>query len=163
MNCSVNRPNRFARPSLAAELDKLFRVAQPGFAFAPRREPAAAVPPINVWEDEQSVYVESEVPGFTMENLDISITGGELTIRGMHEAQHEPSKESQDNTSKDNIVYHRRERRLSGERKGFTRTLRIGVPIDHVKVGASLTHGVLLIILPKSEAAKPRKIEVNAK
>lgn len=158
MNCSMTRSNRLRPASLAGELDKIFRIAEPSFVFGPRRSARpGAVPPINVWEDEQNVYVESEVPGFAMENLDISITASELSIRGRRESHGETEQKPQG----DNVVYHRRER--VGERGEFQRTLRIGVPVDHDKVGAVLKHGVLLVTLPKSEAAKPRKIEVNVK
>ncbi len=159
MNCSITRPNRLNR-SLTGDLDKVFNdlrtVLEPSFVFGLPRGGASraggassgtSVPPINVWEDEQNVYVESEVPGLAMSELDISLTAGELSIRGRREPHAE----------QEGVTYHRRER-TSGE---FQRTLRIGVPIDHEKVGASLTQGVLLVTLPKAEAAKPRKIEVK--
>lgn len=106
-----------------------------------------AYPPINVWEDAQNLYVEAELPGLTLSEVEVEVRGNELTIRGER-------KNGKDNGRS----YHRRER-PSGS---FTRALRLPVQVDAGKVEASLKAGVLLIRLPKAEAAKARKIEVKA-
>lgn len=103
-------------------------------------------PSINAWEDEHAIFVEAELPGFSIENLNISITGNELTISGVR-PEATPS----------GATFYRRER-PSGT---FSRTLRIATDVDASKVGASLTNGVLTVTLPKAEAVKPRKIEVK--
>jgi HSP20 family protein len=101
---------------------------------------------LNVWEDSQTFYVETEVPGIPMENIDINLTASELTIKGSRTVE----------TGGDDAVTHRRER-ASGE---FTRSIRLSTPIDADKVTASLKHGVLLITLPKAAEARARKITV---
>jgi HSP20 family protein len=103
-------------------------------------------PALNVWEVGDNLYAEAELPGVKQEELEISVAGGELTIKGQREFK-----------SDDRATFHRRERAM-GE---FTRVLRLPVEVDSERVEASLKDGVLLITLPKHEAAKPRKIEVK--
>jgi HSP20 family protein len=145
----TSRANSAFGPAFAAfpEMERLMGafVAPP---VPPAREAGAFHPPVNVWEDEQSLYIESELPGYTLEHLDISTLGDELTIAGARqEATHE------------NSVYLRRERGAGTTE--FKRTLKIGIPFDAEKVQASLKNGVLTIVLPKAPAAKARKIEVK--
>ncbi len=101
-----------------------------------------------MWEYGDHLYAEAELPGLKSEDLDVSVVGGDLTIRG-----HRGS-EPQEGTS-----YHRRERG-TGE---FTRVLRLPIEVDADKVEATLTNGVLLVKLPKAESAKPKKIKVAAR
>jgi HSP20 family protein len=101
---------------------------------------------LNVWEDAQTFYVETEVPGIPMENIDVNLTASELTIKGSRTVE----------AAGDDVVTHRRER-ASGE---FTRSIRLSTPIDAEKATASLKHGVLLITLPKAAEARARRIAV---
>jgi HSP20 family protein len=103
-------------------------------------------PPVNVWEEGDNLLVEAELPGVKGEDLDISVVGDELTIKGRRTG------------GEDGVTYHRRER-TAGE---FARVLRLPVDVDADGVNAALNEGVLLITLPKSEAAKPRRIQVKA-
>jgi HSP20 family protein len=105
-------------------------------------------PAWNVAEDDKSFHVEAELPGFSQEDLEIKVAGGELHLSGMRDGSQQDEKAS----------YHRRER-FSGK---FSRTLRFGVPIDVDKVAAKFVDGVLTVTLPKAEAALPRKIRVAA-
>lgn len=102
-------------------------------------------PPLNVWQTEHELFVEAELPGVAQDHLEISVLGGQLTLRG----ERQPSAEQQ--------TWHRRERAFGA----FERTLRLPTDVDADKVEATLEHGVLTIRLPKAEAAKPRKIEVK--
>jgi HSP20 family protein len=102
-------------------------------------------PAVNVWEEGDDLYAEAEVPGLTGEDLSISVVGRELTISG----------ERKDRG--DETTYHRRERGTGA----FTRIIRLPFDVDSSRVQANLRDGVLQITLPKSEAAKPRKIQVN--
>ncbi len=117
-------------------------------ALLPELRPAA-YPEVNVWEDDANVYVEAEIPGIGMDDLDITMLGGDLTITGERRAPQAPQ----------GAVFHRRER----PEGRFARTISIDVPVDADKVSASLESGVLMVTLPKAEAARPRKIEVKTK
>ncbi len=103
-------------------------------------------PPVNVWEEGENLLVEAELAGVKGEDLDISVVGDELTIKGRRTG------------GEDGITFHRRER-ATGE---FVRVLRLPVEVDANRVDAALNDGVLLITLPKSEAAKPRRVQVKA-
>ncbi len=128
---------------LRRELDRVFDGFL-GTRFAPPRQ--RAFPALNAWEDGNRMFVEAEVPGLAMEDLDIQIQGNELTIRG----QRKPVES--------NVVYHRRERG-TGE---FTRFVTLPVEVDADNVEAALKDGVLTIILPKAEKARARRIEVKS-
>ena len=104
------------------------------------------IPPVNLWEDDSDLYAEMEVPGLKMEDIEVSVLGDELTIKGKRE-----------NVDQEGVSYHRRERSVGT----FSRMLRLPVDVDVEKVHATLRDGVLTITLPKAAAARPQKIEVN--
>jgi HSP20 family protein len=112
----------------------------------PRWAPAG--PAMNVWADEQAVFVEVDLPGTNVDKLDVSVTeGNKLTIQGERPVLETP-----------NAVWHRQERGAGN----FTRTLTLPTMVDANKVEAKYENGVLRLTLPRSEAAKPRKIEIKA-
>ena len=122
--------------------------------FFPRLAPAAcisqphALPAVNLWEDDENVYAEAELPGLKMEDIEVLVLGNELTIKG----QGQETKEQGDGVS-----FYRRER-VTGE---FSRVFQLPVDIDGEHVEANLRDGVLTVKLPKVAAAKPHKIEVK--
>jgi HSP20 family protein len=124
-------------------VESMLRSDFPAFGVGTRPFPV-----LNAWEDTQNMYVEAELPGFAIGDLDISITGSELTISGTR-AVAQP----------EGATFYRRER-PSGK---FSRTVRVGADIDARAITASLTNGVLTVTLPKAEAAKPRKIDVTVR
>jgi len=103
-------------------------------------------PAVNCWETEDAVMVETEVPGLKKEQLELSVSGGELTM-----------KIDRPDAAQEGIVYHRRERPVGA----FSRVLPLPCEVDGSRVEAELHDGVLTITLPKAERAKPRKIEVT--
>ncbi len=108
---------------------------------------AAAYPPVNVWEDEEYVYAEAELPGVSMDNLEITVTGtNQLTIKGERKQ-----------TAPEKAEWHRRERAFGA----FERLVELPVTVDPAKVEARLDNGVLTIKMAKTAEAKPRKIVVK--
>ena len=108
----------------------------------------ATFPAVNLWEDADKVYVEAELPGLDLKNLEIYVTGGnQLTIKGERK-QNVPEK----------AIWHRQERGFGR----FTRVLTLPFNVDADKVDARFEHGVLLVQLAKHESAKARKIAVKA-
>ncbi len=133
---------------LRGEMDRLFDdvfAGVPSMAFG--RSAAPVFPALNVWEDADHFFVEVELPGLTMEDVELLITGDELAIKG----------ERKDTAGQDD-TYHRRERGTGR----FSRVLRLPVDVQADKVTATLRDGVLLITMPKAEEVRPRKIEVKA-
>ena len=134
---------------LRDEVDRLFsEFSNEWPSFSPFNLIAGrAFPALNVWEDDQNVYAEAELPGMSMENIEVLVTGNELTIKG------ERAEQSQEGAS-----FHRRERGAGT----FSRVLRLPVDVNADKVTAALKDGVLTVTLPKTEVARPRKIKVKA-
>jgi HSP20 family protein len=114
----------------------------------PRGAAGRQFPAVNIWDAGDELLAEAELPGIKSENLDVSVVGSELTIRG-----------ERPDVQEEGVSYHRRERGTGS----FTRVVRLPIAIDADRVQANLRDGVLSIRLPKSEAAKPRKIVVQAK
>lgn len=114
--------------------------------FGPTESMARPFPAMNLWEDGDALYLETEVPGLTMDALDLSIQGAELSLRGRRADGGE------------NVTFHRRERGI-GE---FARFLTLPVEVDADRVEATLKDGVLRVMMPKSERAKARKIQVRS-
>ena len=103
-------------------------------------------PALNVWESDNALHAELELPGLRMEDLEVSVKKNELTIHG----------ELEDGAA-EGSTFHRRER----SRGSFQRVLHLPVEVNADAVEARLERGVLTIDLPKAEAAKPRKIEIQ--
>ena len=106
-----------------------------------------AFPAVNVWEDADNVYAEAELPGVRMDDVEVSVVGNELTLKGKRK-----------DATTDGTTYHRRERGMGA----FSRVFRLPVDIDAEHVKATMRNGVLLVTLRKSAVAKPRRVEVRA-
>jgi HSP20 family protein len=105
----------------------------------------ATYPGVNLWEDGDNCYVEAELPGLSMDDIQVFVTGNELTISGERK-MNEPQ----------NASYHRRER-ATGQ---FSRMITLPWEIDQDKVEAKLHDGVLTIKLAKAESAKAKKVKI---
>lgn len=102
-------------------------------------------PAINLWEDGDAAYVEAELPGLTLDDLSVTVSGNELTIAGERKINEQ-----------NNASWHRRERGLGA----FSRSLTLPWEVDAEQVEATLRDGVLLVKLPKHESARPKKVKV---
>jgi HSP20 family protein len=119
-----------------------------GLSKGLRREPAAGVFPLmNVTEDKESYYVRAELPGLKAGDLDIFVTGDTLSISGERKLPVED----------DEAQYHRRER----EAGKFSRIVSLPAQVDTEKAEARCTDGILTVVMPKVEAAKPKQIAVK--
>jgi len=108
---------------------------------------AVAGPAVNVWEDETALFAEADLPGIDPAKLEVFVTeGNQLTVQGERAAPEVPG-----------AAWVRQER-PSGP---FVRVIALPALVDADKVDARYEHGVLRVTLPKSEAAKPRKINVT--
>lgn len=104
---------------------------------------------LDVYQTDKDVIVKASIPGVKPEEVDISITGDVLTIKGEH-------KEEKEVKEKD---YLRKERRYGT----FSRSLQIPVPVKDDKAEAEFENGTLTLHLPKAEEVKPKQIKVKAK
>jgi HSP20 family protein len=106
-----------------------------------------AYPPLNVWGDDDRLYVEAELPGLDLGDLEIFVTGGnQLTINGERK---QPQLEGG--------AWHRQERGFGT----FTRTIELPHQVNSDQVSAEFKAGVLTVSCPKAEEVKPRRIEVK--
>jgi HSP20 family protein len=126
---------------LRQELERAFD----GLELPAFRALAVGYPALNTWEDDASAYVEAELPGVAMDQVEVSVTGNELTIRGERKADEPPGAQ-----------WHRKERPAGM----FARTTELPWEIDAARVEARSQDGVLTVKLPKAESAKPRKVKV---
>jgi HSP20 family protein len=139
--------NEFAPfAQLSRQMD---RMLEGFFEDAPAQRPySARYPGINLWEDGESAWVEAELPGLKIEDIDVLISGNELTINGERKLD-----------GYDSATWQRRER-AEGR---FSRTVTLPWEIDADKVEAHLQDGVLSVKLPKCESCRPKKVKVLAK
>lgn len=130
--------------SLRGEMDRLFEeIFEPRHYSAPHN---VSGPAICAWENEECAFIEAELPGMAMEDLELTVQGNELVLRGERKIPAESG-----------TAFHRRER-SSGK---FARALRLPYDVDAGRVEALLKNGILTIRLPKAEAARPRRIPVT--
>ncbi len=104
-------------------------------------------PRMNLAETEKEFEVTAELPGLKPEEVKVEVKNRELWISG----ERKEEKEEKGKT------WHRMERRY-GE---FRRVMPLPAAVDEAKVEAKVENGVLKVVLPKTEAAKPRHIEVK--
>jgi HSP20 family protein len=109
---------------------------------------ASAALPLDVSETENEFVVRASLPGVRPEDVQITVHGDTLTIRGDSKAEQERKGEH----------WHLRERRFGA----FQRSLTLTMPVDPDQAQAQYEHGVLTLTLPKSEAARPRQIKVGS-
>jgi len=101
-------------------------------------------PAVSIVEDESGLFLTADLPGATKENLDINVDKGILTINAKA-ARQMPGRP----------IY------SEFEWAPYFRQFQMPDVIDQSKVKAELNNGVLTLHLPKAEAAKPRRIEVQ--
>jgi HSP20 family protein len=106
-----------------------------------------AFPPVNLQKNDTEVKVTAELPGYDPKLIELAVDGQVLTLTGRRE-------EDQETKDGDWLV---RERRTGA----FRRAIALPWAVDQDKVAADYKNGVLTVVLPRSEAEKPRKIEVK--
>lgn len=135
--------------SLREAMDRLFEesVVRPRSGeLAPRMAGTLAV---DMWETEDDIVVKTAVPGVDPEDIDISLTGDTLTIKGETKVQQE--------TEEDNYVC--REMRYGS----FSRSLTVPMPVKSDEAEAEFEDGMLTLRLPKAEEVKPKPIRIKSK
>ncbi|MCE5336559.1 MAG: Hsp20/alpha crystallin family protein [Desulfobacteraceae bacterium] len=105
------------------------------------------IPAVDIYESENSLTLLADMPGVPLGNVDIDLNADQLTIRGSVPQRPE-------NSGK--ILF---QEYCVGD---YYRQFTLSNEIDREKIQASMKDGVLKLVLPKAEAAKPRKIAVTA-
>jgi HSP20 family protein len=108
----------------------------------------AVAPPLDVHQTADEIVVTAALPGIKPDDVDITITGQTLSIRGEFKADEE--------ISRDQYLY--RERRHGT----FNRQIQLPVRVQGDAASATFENGLLTLSIPKSEDVKPRQIQVKA-
>jgi len=105
--------------------------------------------PLDVIENDEEFIVKADVAGINPDNIEITYTDNNLSIKGEMTEEHEEKGEQG--------RYHLRERRYGS----FSRTISMPGSVNVENIAAETENGVLMIHLPKKEEVKPRRIEVK--
>jgi HSP20 family protein len=127
------------------ELDRVFESTF-GANWRPLGTLSRWTPSVDVYQDKDHFTVVAELPGLKKEDIDISLHGDTLTISGERKAEEKQADQGF------------RTERFFGK---FQRSLTLPSLVNTEKVKASYKDGVLQVVLPKSEEAKPKQIEVS--
>ncbi len=129
------------------EMDKVFR--RFGGRAGEKGELAAWAPAVDICEDKEAVKLSVELPGMKREDVKLSIEAGVLTIKGERKFTEE--------TKKDN--YYRIERSYGI----FSRSFTLPPTVEADKIAATMSDGVLNVMIPKKEEAKPKEVKIEIK
>lgn len=106
-------------------------------------------PSVDIREDEDKFVLEAELAGLTEKDIDINVENHMLTLSSSKEEKKEEEKKG----------YVLKERKNAS----FSRSFMLPENVDVDKINAEMKNGILTVDIPKSEAAKPKKISVKSK
>jgi HSP20 family protein len=106
----------------------------------------AWAPAVDIFENGDNLVIRAEIPGVERDDVDISVRNNSLTLRGERRREQEIN---EDNTY-----------RLERSYGKFVRSFSLPRTVDSSRISAKYKNGVLDILLPKAEEAKPKKIEI---
>jgi HSP20 family protein len=130
------------------EMDRLFDRFSEAWPFRGSAETGRWMPSLDVSETDKELIVRAELPGMDPKEIDISLTGNRLTIKGERKHEREEKKEN----------FHLVER-SSGS---FSRSIQLPVEVSADKIKATYKDGVLSMSMPKTAPEAFKKIEVKA-
>lgn len=107
----------------------------------------AWIPAVDIYETKESIILNVELPGVTKEDIALEVKDSTLTIKGEKKLEKNVKEES----------FHRMERSYGS----FTRAFTLPSTVQQDKVKAKFRDGILEIMLPKAEEAKPKQIKVD--
>ncbi len=134
--------------TLREAMDRLFAESfvRPGAAFP---DVGMEGPAVDMYQTDEEIVVKAAIPGIKPEDIDISVTGDLLTIKG--------ELKQEDKVDEGNYI--RQERRFGQ----FVRELTLPNQVNADNAKADFEHGVLTLHLPKAEEVKPKSIKVKTK
>ena len=135
--------NRLA--SLREEMNRLFE-SPVGPILRPAGSLRSWSPPLDVYEDKDSFTVLLDLPGLKRQDIEITLREQDLAISGERRAEQNKGEQGF------------RAERFYG---GFQRTVKLPAQVEANNVKASYQDGILKVVLPKAEAAKPKQIAVS--
>jgi HSP20 family protein len=112
-----------------------------------RGELAAWAPAVDIYEDKEGVKLSAELPGMKKEDVKINVEDNVLTIKGDRKFSEETKKEN----------YYRVERSYGAFQRSFT----LPPTVEADKIRAAMKDGVLEVLIPKKEEAKPKEVKID--
>ena len=131
---------------LRDELNSLFDLPTTGNLARQAQLFSGWTPALDLYQNNDNVVAVVELPGMRKEDIDVSLHDGMLTIAGERQSSSGEGENAE------------RTERFSGK---FRRSVSLPTRVDASKVSASYKDGILTVTLPKSEEAKPKKVEVS--
>ena len=136
--------------NLQDEVNRLFR----NFGAGSRRteenaETALWAPLVDIAEDRESVKITAELPGLKQNEVKINVENGIMTLKGERRFSEETKKEN----------YCRVERSYGA----FSRSFSLPTTVDTEKIRATMKDGLLEVLIPKREEAKPKEVQIEVK
>ncbi len=129
--------------------DEMDRIFEDFFSRSPAGYEGYGTINLDMMQTNDEIVVKASVPGINPDDLNISITGDTLTIRG----------EIKKDEEVDKTDYHLREIRYGS----FARSVLLPCQVIADKAKAEFENGILKLVLPKAEEVKPKTITVKAK
>lgn len=109
------------------------------------RDLRSAIPAVDIYENEDEIILQADMPGVVKEGLSVNIDNGTLSLSGVRKFETRGASNWEEFSDVE-----------------YVRSFSVPQTINVERVEAELKNGVLKLHLPKSEAAKPRQIEINA-
>jgi HSP20 family protein len=135
--------------SLRDAMDRMFEESFLRPTWFGSADPSAVMAPVDVYETDEQVVVKVTLPGVKPEDIDVTITGDLLTVKGEFESEEKSEKRN----------YLRQERRYGS----FCRQVNLPAGANTDNVAAVFEHGVLTLEVPKSEPMKAKTVKIEAK
>ena len=135
--------------SIFGDFDRFFNDVLTPFIQATGENGNLNTYPTNLYETDKEFVLELAVPGISKDDVDVSIEGRDLTIKGSYKNETESNDESRQ--------YHVK----SFQRGEFTRTVTLPNQVNVDNIKANVKDGVLNLSMPKVEAAQAKKIAIN--
>lgn len=131
----------FNHGNLLDELDRLFEAGFPAFG----RAPSLGAFPVDVYQDNDAVFIRAELPGFRKEDLHVGVADDTLTISG-----HFTTGETKDKDA-------------TKSETSIERAIALPENLNYDKVTAAYENGVLTVTLPKRDEVKPKTVAIEVK
>jgi HSP20 family protein len=116
--------------------------------YPTERRAGGFVPPVDIYEDKDAIYVKAELPGVKADDVHLHVENNILTLTGERKLE----------KSEDREGYHRVERTYGS----FTRSFALPNNVAADQVEAEMTDGILNVRIPKKAEVQPKRIEVKA-
>ena len=152
----------YAHPleDLRDEMDRLWTTltAAPPLHGWTRQTTSEPFPAVNIFETDEAILIEAELPGLEPADLEITAVDDELTLSGKRAESIEEAPTEAAGEQPHKLTWHRRERGVGA----FERRLSLPTAVDPEGVEARLIGGVLTVTCPKAAGCRPHKVAVTA-